>query len=109
MHPADHRTPQREGFSFLRSSRYAHLTLQQREQLLAWRSLVEIIESECWPVHLHGQRWYDFRPMVDEREHSPELIDVNCEVLDMALTLQLVARHPSPELQHLVCVLFSPL
>ena len=33
------------------------------------RSLVECIESECYPVRVGGQCWYDTRPMLDPREH----------------------------------------
>ena len=73
------------------------------------RSLVECIESECYPVRVGGQCWYDTRPMLDPREHSPEVLDLNTELLDLALTAGLIARHPAPGLRHLVHLLVCPL
>ena len=73
------------------------------------RSLIECIESECYPVKLSGYRWHDTRPMLDPREHSPEVLDLNTELLDLALTAGLIARHPAPELRHLVHLLVCPL
>ena len=73
------------------------------------RSLVECIESECYPVRVGGQCWYDTRPMLNPHELPPELLDMNTEILDLALTAGLIARHPAPQLQHLVHLLLCPL
>ena len=72
----------------------------------AYANLVDVISRECDAVQLAGATWLDTRPMVDPREHGPTLLDVNRELLDTACALQLVARHPTPELAHLVCVMF---
>lgn len=88
---------------------YAQLTLEQRTELQAMRSIVEAIESECTPVQLFGQTWYDTRPMLNPHELPDTLLDVNRELLDLACALRLVARHPQPQQAHLVCVLFVAL
>lgn len=72
----------------------------------AYAHLVDVLVRECDRVTLAGADWLDTRPMVDPREHGPTLLDVNRELLDTACALQLVARHPQPGLQHLVCVMF---
>lgn len=71
--------------------------------------LVECIETECDAVELSGYRWYDTRPMLNPHELPAELIDMNTEILDLALTAGLIARHPAPELAHLVHLLVCPL
>jgi hypothetical protein len=38
--------------------------------------------------------WYDTRPMVDEREHSPEFIDMARLSLDHAQSTGLFVQHP---------------
>lgn len=43
--------------------------------------------------HLSG--WIDTRPLLDEREHSPEVIDIWTEVLAYADWRGLVQHHPS--------------
>lgn len=54
------------------------------------------LELECQPmVTIDGQRgWVDTRPLLDEREHSPELIDIWREVLAYADWRGLMERHP---------------
>ena len=37
------------------------------------------------------------------------MLDLNTELLDLALTAGLIARHPAPELAHLVHLLLCPL
>lgn len=56
-----------------------------------------MIEIECQPmVTIEGARgWVDTRPLLDEREHSPELIDIWREVLAYATWRGLVERHPA--------------
>lgn len=71
--------------------------------------LVECIETECDAVDLSGYRWYDTRPMLNANELPAELIDMNTEILDLALTAGLIARHPAPQLTHLVHLLVCPL
>lgn len=80
------------------------LTLDQRARRMAVRALVETIESECPRVRLAGHSWWDTRPMVDPREHAPQVIDINAEILDLALTMGVIVRHTQPDLQHIVRV-----
>lgn len=40
-----------------------------------------------------GRRWYDVRPMVDEREHDPRTIDMAREAIDYALARGLIERN----------------
>lgn len=55
------------------------------------------------PVGLAGQRWFDLRPMLDEREHSTPSIDQHRLLIDHALERGLLARHPTtPHLVRLV-------
>lgn len=59
---------------------------------IADRAVVADIESEG--VHICGcTGWYDIRPMVDEREHSPQCIDMNKLAIDYALMRGLAVRH----------------
>lgn len=71
--------------------RYAHLSLVRLAFLIANRAVVSDIESEC--VALEGG-WWDVRPMLDPREHSPEVVDMVREAIDYALASQLAVRHP---------------
>ncbi len=67
---------------------------------LANRAVVSDIETYSAPVQLEGQRWYDTRPMLDPREHSPEALDMAVEALAYAEFSGLVQRHP--QLRYLV-------
>ena len=79
------------------------LAMLSRGLALANRAVVETIECECIRVHLpEGGIWYDTRPMLDPREHAPEVIDMAREALDYALQSQLAFRHMHQP--HLVCV-----
>lgn len=89
------------------ATRYAHLSLAQRTELQAMRSIVECIECECNPVQIFGQTWYDTRPMLNPHELPDSMLDINRELLDLACAHQLIARHPQQS--HLVCVLFQAL
>ncbi|MBK9363032.1 MAG: hypothetical protein IPM99_18960 [Rubrivivax sp.] len=49
----------------------------------------------------NGYTWRDTRPCLDEREHSPEVIDIWRDALRYADYRQLVERHPlHPHLVH---------
>lgn len=58
--------------------------------------------DEIWPA-IGTQRCYDVRPMLDLREHSPEVVDMSAEALQYALDAQVIERHP--EHTHLVRLL----
>lgn len=63
---------------------------------LANAAVVTDIESEG--VRLHdrtGGRWYDLRPMLDEREHCPEFIDMAREAIDFGLAAGLLTADPT--------------
>jgi hypothetical protein len=68
-------------------------------RLACWHSVSDIELHGC-PVVIDGQRWYDTRPMVDPREHSPECIDMGQEAINYALGHKLVQPHP--DMPHLV-------
>lgn len=64
------------------------------------------IESECAFFQEGGHRWYDTRPMLDEREHCPEVIDMARQALDYADRRGLVRRQASaPHLLRIVASL----
>ena len=82
----------------------ADLTPLARE-VASW-ACVSDIELHAAPVMLDGVRWYDTRPMVDPREHSPECIDMGEKAITLALGFHLAERHP--EHPHLLRVLHHP-
>lgn len=49
--------------------------------------------QQDWPDR-DGVRTYDTRPMIDPREHSPEVIDMSAEALRFADATGLIERHP---------------
>jgi hypothetical protein len=67
---------------------------------IADRAVVCDIESEAVHELEAGQRWYDIRPMLNEREHSPEFIDMNSEALAWAFARGLIEQHATRK--HLV-------
>ena len=71
---------------------------------LANQYVVTDIECNCVDVVLDGgHRWYDTRPMLDLREHSPTYVDINAEAINFALQVGLAAQHPQrPYLLRLV-------
>jgi len=80
--------------------------LDTRTRRLCCQHLVVEIESaEACRVRLDGVSWWDTRPMLDPREQPPEFLDLNTEVLDLALALGVIARHQDPALAYLVRVL----
>lgn len=70
---------------------------------IANRAVVCDIESECVRVDMGDSlRWYDTRPMVDPREHSPDCIDMATQALHYGEQAGLIERHPAH--RHLVRV-----
>lgn len=80
--------------------------LIRRSLLIADRAAVADIESNAPATVLYTQRWYDVRPLLDEREYSAPCVDMNRESLDYALMRGLIARHP--EHAHLVRIARQP-
>lgn len=66
-----------------------------RARRLAEWYVVSDIELSC-PLAQTSEDatfWYDTRPMLDEREHSPEFIDMSTEALTYALEAKLFVQH----------------
>jgi len=61
---------------------------------IANRAVVADIESECHRVQLDGRAWWDTRPMTDQREHSPEVIDMATQAIQFAVGAGLAGLHP---------------
>lgn len=60
------------------------------------RAVIETVESEGVRVDLpEGGRWYDVRPMLDPREHSPQVIDMAVEAISYGEAMGLLHRHAS--------------
>lgn len=73
------------------------LSAEERARLaiqLATRAVITDIESEAHKVQLDGRIWWDTRPMTDEREHSPESIDMATQAIQYALCAQIASVHP---------------
>lgn len=66
--------------------------------------IVSDVECEGVAVNLPGddgfRRWYDVRPMLDEREHSPEFIDTARESIAWGLHRRVLRQHP--DVPHLI-------
>jgi hypothetical protein len=62
---------------------------------LANRAVISDIETEAVAVTLSGVRWYDTRPMLDEREHDSVVIDMAGQAIGYALSSKLVIQHPA--------------
>lgn len=86
----------------------ADIELLRRFLDYANRCIVADIESECVRLQLSDQpgTWHDTRPMVDPREHSPEVIDQSAEALSLAETTGLIVRHPVQ--RYLVRIVANP-
>lgn len=52
------------------------------------------IESNAERVLLDGVAWLDVRPMLDEREHAPEALDLAQLCIQHAAHWRLFVRHP---------------
>lgn len=80
---------------------YHDALLVARAFRIANAALVADIEGEGTRVHERVDgRWYDIRPMLDDREHSPEFIDMNREALDYGLAAGVITADAS--VPHLV-------
>lgn len=74
----------------------------------ALRMLDEYVVSdvECYGVSIElpggaeGRRWYDVRPMLDEREHSPQFVDQAREAIGWGLHRGVLRRHA--DIPHLI-------
>lgn len=75
------------------------------ERRIAERAVICDIESECPTISVDGITWRDTRPMLDPREHAPEIIDMATEALEYAEARLLISCHPLQ--RHLVRVLVS--
>lgn len=73
---------------------------------IADASAVSLIETECAaePATESGPTWYDTRPLLDVREYSGELVDLNVQSITYGLERGLLARHPAADRAHLVRV-----
>ncbi len=65
------------------------------------------IDIQCYAleVQVDGQWWWDTRPMVDPREHSPAHVDLATAALAYVRLRGLVSTHPQH--QHLVRLTFK--
>lgn len=62
---------------------------------LADQYAIEVISSDGVPEHIDGRRWYDTRPMLDQRERSAPGTDLAREVLAYAHERGLISPHPT--------------
>jgi hypothetical protein len=67
---------------------------------LANRAVISDIETGAVACQLAGVRWYDTRPMLDEREHDSVVVDMAGQAIGYALASRLVIQHP--DMPHLV-------
>lgn len=82
----------------------ADVQLLRRGLAIGNRAVVETIECEGVHVYLpEPGRWFDTRPMLDPREHAPEVIDMAAEAISYGEAAGLVRRHSAQ--RHLVCIL----
>lgn len=71
------------------------IRLAELAHRLADRAVVADIESEgIAQTDEHGRKWYDTRPMLDERELPPDFVEMNRQALDYAHQRGLVSPHP---------------
>lgn len=72
----------------------AEADLYVRAFILARRYVTAAVEEEAPRVQLpEPGQWYDTRPMLDEREHAPQSVDLARQVLDYGLLSGLLHRH----------------
>lgn len=66
----------------------------QRAVRIANQAVVADIESSCPALRSPcGRTWYDVRPMLDEREHSPPVVDMAREAITYGIEAGLLVRH----------------
>lgn len=70
-------------------------TRLQRAIRIANQAVVADVESSCPALRSPCGRitWYDVRPMLDEREHSPPVVDMAREAIEYGLDAGLLVRH----------------
>ena len=72
------------------------IQLLRRATLIADAAAFSDIEANADAVSTgEGPQWYDVRPMLDEREHSLEAIDLATEAIHYAVQRGLATRHPT--------------
>lgn len=97
MHPT---VPTQPPYTIITTAQLQHL---QRAARIAAEAVITDIEGECPRVRdTSGVLWYDTRPMLDPREHSPEIVDLHTGRLAYALAARVAERHES--MPHLVRV-----
>ena len=72
----------------------AHAEIMRRTMRIARAAVVADIQSECTRETISGEHWWDTRPMLDPREHAPDVVDMARDALDYALDTAIVRRHP---------------
>lgn len=84
------------------------IRLAELAHKLADRACIADIECEAviWEDHEHGRCWYDTRPMLDEREHSSDFVEMNRQALAYAQQRGLISPHPQHA--HLVRIVRMP-
>ncbi len=73
-----------------------HLYAQlQRAVRIANEAVVCDIESNAYPIRSDcgTVTWYDTQPMLDPREHGPEIIDMVSEAIQYGVESGLLIRH----------------
>ena len=71
------------------------LATMRRAYRLADCAVVADIETECAVVEDAGHRWYDLAPLLDQREHCAQVLDMVTESLCYGLARQLLVMHPT--------------
>lgn len=71
------------------------IRLAELAHQLADRAVVTDIESDgIAQTDEHGRKWYDTRPMLDEREMPADFVEMNRQALEYAQQRGLVIPHP---------------
>lgn len=68
-----------------------HMAMAMR---LASAAVISDMETNAASMTINGQRWWDVRPMLDEREQPPECIDMAREAIAYAIDAEIVVQHP---------------
>jgi hypothetical protein len=72
------------------------IRLAELAHKLADRAVISDIESEGHPqTDEHGRKWYDTRPMLDERELPSDFVEMNRQALQYASERGLTMPHPT--------------
>lgn len=69
-------------------------TVTQLAFHIANRAVVEDIESYAVKQVTDGRIYWDTRPMLDTREHAPQMVDMAAQALQYAIGAGLVGLHP---------------